>query len=99
MKIVNVFIFVRSLYFWIFDKKSPRRQFRTCLPSCLVNLVRTTHPNADPIRDYVGFIPKLPGLCTLITLKIYSFLFSSEKEKNEEIMEQYCKMITYVHVM
>jgi hypothetical protein len=46
------------MYFWLYGKKSPNRQFRSALPACLVSLIRENYPS----DTYTGFIKKLPSM-------------------------------------
>jgi len=46
----------RSLYFWIYGKRSPSTPFRRALPACLVSLIRQKYPD----EHYTGFRIKLP---------------------------------------
>ena len=48
----------RSMFFWMFGKKRPKKKFRSALPNCLVSLIRQKFPS----ETYTGFINKLPSI-------------------------------------
>ena len=72
----------RSFYFWIYGKKNPSKQFRTALPSCLVNMVRNRYPADNNV--YTGFIGKLPIpsiQLRQIQINLKLFSFSGQKRR------------------
>ena len=70
----------RSMYFWLYGKKSPSRKFRTALPACLVALIRKSYPS----EEYTGFITKLPSNSKWLSrFEIITFVSSRVEEKGE----------------
>eukprot|EP00092_Neocalanus_flemingeri_P088699 GFUD01112109.1.p1 GENE.GFUD01112109.1~~GFUD01112109.1.p1 ORF type:complete len:106 (-),score=29.66 GFUD01112109.1:18-335(-) len=47
----------RSIFFFLFRRNERKKNYRTALPSCLVDEVRRRYPE-DSVNKYVGFAKK-----------------------------------------